>query len=115
MKVRHRLGKLHILQKDHDTMAIRSTNVKQFTMTWRSGSPEVIDVEGQVVNRDNGETFVRFSKGAENVWKVSQSPHPPAITQIILSRSHIRNTTLQISNHLVDFHSFSRPKGLFYS
>ena len=51
-------------------MEIRSTNVKQFTMIRESGLPEVIDVEGQVVSRQSGKSFVRFSKGAENAWMV---------------------------------------------
>jgi hypothetical protein len=68
--VYHRLGKLRIFKEDHDTMTIRSTNVKQFTMTQRGGLPGVIDVEGQLVSKNNGKTFVRFSKGPENAWRV---------------------------------------------
>lgn len=70
MKSYCRLGKLRIFKKDHDTMTVHSTNAKQFTVTWESGSPGVIDIEGQVVSRDKSKTFARFSKDAENVWEV---------------------------------------------
>ena len=65
-----RLGKLRMARSDHDTIEINSTNVRQFTMNLGSNSSRVIDVEGQPVNRDNGETFVRFSKNEENLWMV---------------------------------------------
>ena len=39
-------------------------------MHWRSDSPGIIDVEGQVVNRANGVTFVRFRKDARDLWRV---------------------------------------------
>lgn len=65
-----RLGKLRISRSGPDTIKIDSTNVRQFTINWRNGSPGFIDVEGQVVNRNNWETFVRLSKDAENMWRV---------------------------------------------
>ncbi|KAF9651433.1 hypothetical protein BDM02DRAFT_3091108 [Thelephora ganbajun] len=65
-----RLGKLRIFKSDHDTIKIDSTNVRQFTMNW-GGSSGVIDVEGQVVNRNDREIFVRFSKGADNLWRTT--------------------------------------------
>ena len=65
-----RLGKLRVAKSGHDTIEVDSTNVRQFTMNLRSDSPRVIDVEGQAVNRDNEETFVRFSKDEENLWMV---------------------------------------------
>lgn len=33
--------------------------------------PTIINVEGQVVNGNEGKTFVRFNKDNENAWKVS--------------------------------------------
>lgn len=65
-----RLGKLRITKSGGGAIKIDSTNVQQFTINRRSGSPGIIDVEGQAIDRDNGEMFVRFSKGAENVWRV---------------------------------------------
>lgn len=109
----YRLGKLHILKKEPDRVTIYSTNIKQFTMTLGGGLPVDIDVEGQVVSRDNGEAFVRFTKGGENVWKVHQLVHFPAIVKTVHFRSHIRRTMSQISNRQVDFLLFSRPKDLF--
>ena len=69
MKVR-RLGRLRITQGDHGAIGIDSTNVQQFTMNWESGLPRIIGVEGQIVDRGGGETFLRFTKGSENTWEV---------------------------------------------
>lgn len=66
----YRLGKLRISKSGHGAIGIDSTNVQQFTINWRGGLPGVIDVEGQVINRDDGETFVRFNKDSEDLWKV---------------------------------------------
>ena len=65
-----RLGKLRVTRSGHDTIEIYSTNVRQFTMNLGNDSPRVIDLEGQAVNRDNEETFIRFSKVEENMWRV---------------------------------------------
>jgi len=65
-----RLGKLRITKGGRDTIEIDSTNVRQFTMDVRGGLPKVIDVEGQVVNSPEGETFLRFGKDSGDMWRV---------------------------------------------
>lgn len=65
-----RLGKLCVTKNGHDAVEIDSTNIRQFTINLGSNSPGVIDVEGQIVNIDNGETFIRFGKDEGNVWRV---------------------------------------------
>ena len=71
LEIRYRrLGKLRITNNDRDTIEIDSTNVRQFTMSWRGDLPRVIDVEGQVVNSANGESFLRFRKDSGDVWRV---------------------------------------------
>lgn len=65
-----RLGKLRVTKSGHDTVEIDPTNVRQFTMNLENDSPMAIDVEGQVVNRDSEETFIRFRKDEENLWRV---------------------------------------------
>ena len=71
MKDRYRrLGKLRITKGGRDTIEIDSTNVQQFTINWGSGLPGVVDVEGRVINRGSRETFARFSKDPEDMWKV---------------------------------------------
>jgi len=65
-----RLGKLRVAKSGHDTIKIDSTNVRQFTMNLENDPPRVINVEGQAVNRDSEETFIRFSKDEENLWRV---------------------------------------------
>jgi len=74
----HRLGKLRISKNGHDSIGIDSTNVQQFTMDWRNSLPGVVDVEGQVVKRESGETFVRFSRDTENIWRVCRALHSSA-------------------------------------
>ncbi|KAF9792100.1 hypothetical protein BJ322DRAFT_1027120 [Thelephora terrestris] len=66
-----RLGKLRVSKSGDDTITIHPTNVRQFTIAWRGGLPRVVDVEGEVVTRDDGKTFARFSKDDENTWKIS--------------------------------------------
>lgn len=71
LKIRYRrLGKLRIAKSGHGTIEIDSTNVRQFTMGWKGGLPRVIDVEGQVVNSPDGETFLRFKKDSGDMWRV---------------------------------------------
>ena len=65
-----RLGKLRITKGSRDTIEIDSTNVRQFTMSWRRGLPKIVDVEGQTVNNVGGETFVRFRNDGDDLWKV---------------------------------------------
>lgn len=65
-----RLGKLRVAKSGYDTIEVDSTNVRQFTMNLKNDPPRVINVEGQAVNRDSEETFIRFSKDEENSWRV---------------------------------------------
>lgn len=65
-----RLGKLRISKSSNDAITIDSTNVKQFTITQTRGLPQAIFVEGQATNTEDGKTFVRFSRDAEDMWKV---------------------------------------------
>jgi hypothetical protein len=57
-----RLGKLRVSKSGHDTVGIDSTNVRQFTMNLGTDSPGVIDVEGQVVNINNGKRLFASAK-----------------------------------------------------
>ena len=65
-----RLGKLRISKRGHNTIMIDPTNIQQFTATWENDSSWIIDIESQILNRNDGKTFARFRKDAENVWKV---------------------------------------------